>query len=141
VAFGPPDQRHVGGVQADQQRALAAAQVAVPDQHGCDHPDGQGEQGVAAHAGAERQRRQQGAQAEGDGAHGHVGADHIAIGDGGHAPQRSGHRGGQLLGFGAGQQQRQREGADPQPDRGVGQVLGEGLGAPHDGGDPDQEHH
>jgi hypothetical protein len=109
VAFGAPDQPYVGGVQADQQCALGAAEVAVPDQHGRDQRDGQGEQGVAAHAGAEWQRGNQGAQAEGDGAHGHIGADHVAVGDGGHVPQRGGHRGGQLLGFGAGQQQRQRK--------------------------------
>src|SRR5919201_4492794 len=44
LAFGNPDQRHVGGVQADQQRALRSAEVAVPDQPYRDQPDGEGEQ-------------------------------------------------------------------------------------------------
>ena len=38
----------------------------------------------------------------------------------------------QFFGFGPGEQQRQREGADSKTDRGAAEVLGKGFGSPDD---------
>ncbi len=134
-----PDRRDVRDVERDEQRAGGSAHTAVPRRGRGHDTEREREQRVPPNPGAERQRRDERADRQRHQTHCDVRSDDVAERDCRHLAQRRGDRGRELLGFGPGEQECERECADAEPARGRLEVLGEDLGAHDDERDPPGE--
>jgi hypothetical protein len=122
-------ERDEPGVRREQQPTLEARHRPLGQgQQGQDAGEG-GTDGVPAHPRADRQRPDQGREAERGGQHRHVGPDRVPDREARPPLRRGEHRGDQLLGLGAGEQHGDGEHRQAQTARGAGEVVDEQLRA------------